>query len=893
MSDLESKNTQKRSTLGLKGHKLSISSKGGPSLGLKSKHMHLDREASSSKSGTVVVVTKARSKSIASHDAQDDGLTDYERQTRMAALHKAAEEKLHSNVASAEELVSEEQNADLSSDVEEDQNAVLHTEGSEVASEEGSVSSSQKGAEKVIEKHGRTTTAVESVFINSGKIRNLDHFGRKKQSKESGGDSQAAINDTTKSRLASVAKDVVKSADGESVREINQDGYHAKHSGDKKKFLVDDEREVVVNRKKELYNEQKKKKLSIEQIMQLDDESEVETVLSKPRGIRSIRRMQNQGAVQRKVTREKISKAVKVSDTISVEELALRASEKTATIIKALMGLGVMANKNQSIDFETAELVLVELGHTIQRDVSQDVEENIVESIKADDADVKLKLRSPIVTIMGHVDHGKTSLLDAYRQSRVVEGEAGGITQHIGAYQVECKGNKITFLDTPGHAAFTAMRLRGAMATDIVILIVAADDGVMEQTIEAISHAKAAGVPIIVAINKIDKPQADAAKVRTQLLSYDLIPEDMGGDTMVVEISAKTGINLDTLLESILLQAEVLELKAPYDRSAVGVVVESRLEKGQGIVTTVLVKKGTLKKGDIMVVGSTYGRIRTIYNDMGTAIAAVLPSMPAEVIGLENSPIAGDEFIVVSDEKTARDIVEFRIEQQKHANAETSIRKQVSLEEMFSSVTDSKKTLNVIVKADVHGSAEAIVSSLNKIESDAVEVNVVHQGVGGISESDVTLAQASHAIVVGFNVRATGQAVELAKVSGVDIRYYSIIYELLDEIKAAASGLLAPIRREVVTGTAEVREVFDLTKYGKVAGCYVLDGVIKRSAYARVIRDNVVIYQGELKALKRFKEDVKEVKAGQECGISFEKYSDLKAKDKIEACYIIEEQQHL
>lgn len=649
-----------------------------------------------------------------------------------------------------------------------------------------------------------------------------------------------------------------------------------------------EEREVVVNRKKEKADKKSSKKITISQLLQFEEDKDE---INMPRGIKAIAQMRkaNRGIISstKPVAREKVIRDVIITEGMTVQELAASMAEKASAVIKVLMNLGVMATMNTPLDAATAEIVVTEFKHNPFMDVRSNRDEIKIQEIKATPQGAEVRTRPPIVTIMGHVDHGKTSLLDAYRQSKVVEGEAGGITQHIGAYQVDCNGHKITFLDTPGHAAFTAMRLRGAKSTDIIILIVAADDGVMEQTIEAINHAKAAKVPIIVAINKIDKPKADPAKVRSQLLVHDLVPEEMGGDVMVVEISATEKINLNALLEAILLQAEFLDLKVCYDKPAVGVVVETHVEKGKGVVATLLIKEGKLKNGDIMVAGSVFARIKHMFDDIGRTISNAEPSTPVRVVGFETAPIAGDEFVVTPDEKTAREILNVRLEREKVSS--TSQVKKLSLEEMFKASDAANKVLNVILKADTHGSAEAIAASLGKIAIENVEVKVLHQGVGGITESDITLAQACNSIVLGFNVRANSAAAEMAKTNGIDIRYYSIIYELLDEIAAAAQGMLAPKISEVITGMVEVREVFDLTKVGKVAGCYVTEGVIKKTSHVRLIRDNVIIHVGTLKALKRFKDNVKEVNSGFECGLSFERYDNIKVGDKIEAFDVVEE----
>lgn len=692
-----------------------------------------------------------------------------------------------------------------------------------------------------------------------------------------------------KSKVKSLDFIVKKSSVDSNRTEEERKGESAEYKNKNKvASYLGEEREVVVNRKKEKVEKKSNKKMTISQLLQFEEEKEE---VIAPRGIKAIAQMRKAnrgiGSNVKPVAREKVVRDVVAIEGMTVQELANAMAEKAAVVIKVLMNLGVVATINTPLDAATAELVVTEFKHRPVMDIKSNWDEIKIQEIKANTEDCQLDIRPPIVTIMGHVDHGKTSLLDAYRQSKVVEGEAGGITQHIGAYQVDCNGHKITFLDTPGHAAFTAMRLRGAKSTDIIILIVAADDGVMEQTIEAINHAKAAKVPIIVAINKIDRPKADPAKVRSQLLVHDLVPEEMGGDVMVVEISATEKINLNALLEAILLQAEFLDLKVCYDRPAIGVVVETHIEKGKGIIATLLIKEGKLKNGDIMVAGTSFAKVKHMFDDMEKTVNNAEPSTPVRVVGFETAPVAGDEFIVTPDEKTAREILNMRLEREKLGSA--SKVKKLSLEEMFKSSDSSNKVLNIILKADTHGSAEAIAASLAKISVENIAVKVLHQGVGGITESDITLAQACNAIVIGFNVRANSAAAEIAKVSGIDIRYYSIIYELLDEIAAAAHGMLAPKISEVVTGMVEVREVFDLTKVGKVAGCYVTEGVIKKTSHVRLIRDNVIIHEGTLKALKRFKDNVKEVNAGFECGLSFERYDNIKVGDKVEAFDVVEE----
>ncbi|MBI1275112.1 translation initiation factor IF-2 [bacterium] len=570
---------------------------------------------------------------------------------------------------------------------------------------------------------------------------------------------------------------------------------------------------------------------------------------------------------------------VTIPEQISVADLANRMAVRGVDVIKSLMKMGVMATPAQMIDADTAELIVSEFGHHPQRVTDADVEQELFGETEGSGT---LKPRAPVVTVMGHVDHGKTSLLDRIRQTNVVSGEAGGITQHIGAYQVTVpSGQKITFLDTPGHAAFTAMRARGAKVTDVVILVVAADDGIMPQTVEAINHAKAAGVPIVVACNKMDKPDANPQRVRQELMQYELIGEEFGGDIMIIDVSAKAGTNIDALLDAVLLQAEVLDLKADYDAPARGVVIESRMDKGRGTVATLLMQNGTLKQGDLVVAGAAAGYVRAILNDRGEQLQEAGPALPVEVLGLDETPVAGELFAVAEDEKQARDITEYR--KQKMKLQKTVDAPRITLDQLFTDGRAKVKELPLIVKADVHGSLEAIVGSLEKIESDEVKVRVVHSGVGAITESDIVLAKASNAVIIGFNVRANSQAKVLAEREKIDVQYFSIIYELIDNVKKALSGMLSPEFKEIMLGYAEIRQVFNITKVGKVAGAMVTQGLIKRNAKCRLLRDNVVIHEGSLKTLKRFKDDVKEVREGFECGIAFENYDDIRENDQVEA----------
>ncbi|MDO8837481.1 MAG: translation initiation factor IF-2 [Parvibaculum sp.] len=580
---------------------------------------------------------------------------------------------------------------------------------------------------------------------------------------------------------------------------------------------------------------------------------------------------------------QKIIRDVIIPEVITIQELANRMAERAVDVMKILMKQGIMLKITDVIDSDTAQLVAEELGHAVRRVAESDVEEGLV----GEDDSTESKLpRAPVVTVMGHVDHGKTSLLDALRKTDVAAGEAGGITQHIGAYQVNLSsGERITFLDTPGHAAFTSMRARGAKVTDIVVLVVAADDGVMPQTIEAINHAKAAGVPMIVAINKMDKPEADPTRVKNELLQHEVVVEDFGGDVLAVPISAKTGMGLDKLEETILLQAELLDIRANPDRPAEGIIVEAKLDRGRGPVGTVLVQRGTLRVGDIIVAGAEWGRVRALINDRSENVASAGPSEPVEVLGLGGAPEAGDVMSVVESEARAREVTEYRRRVQRDKRVGGG---RTSLDQMLSQLKEQdKKELPIVVKADVQGSAEAIVQALEKLGTDEVTARVIHVGVGGVTESDITLATASGAPVIGFNVRANTQARESAHQAGVEIRYYSVIYDLVDDIKAALSGMLSPELRETFLGNAEILEVFNISKVGKVSGCRVTEGVVRRGSSVRLIRDDVVVHEGKLSTLKRFKDEVKEVQSGQECGMAFENYQDMRKGDIIE-CFDVE-----
>ncbi len=624
-------------------------------------------------------------------------------------------------------------------------------------------------------------------------------------------------------------------------------------------------------------------KLTISQALDGDDEVQRGRSLAALRRAREREKERNKEQLSRS---EKVVRDVIVPEAITVGDLANRMAERSGDVIKAMMNMGVMATVNQTVDADTAELIATEFGHRIKRVSESDVEDALL--VQIDNDDKNQVTRPPVVTVMGHVDHGKTSLLDALRSTDVAAGEAGGITQHIGAYQVRLSGgDQITFLDTPGHEAFTAMRQRGANVTDVVVLVVAADDGIQPQTIEAINHAKAANVPIIVAVNKCDKEGVDPSRVKNQLLEHEIITEEFGGDVQAIEVSALKKTNLDALEEAILLQAEMLELTANPDRAAAGVIVEAKLEKGRGSVATVLIKTGTLRVGDVFVAGAESGRVRALLNDRGQQIDEAGPSMPVEVLGLTGTPQAGDEFAVLKDEAKAREIAEYR--QRKHRDSNSSIASRGTLEQMFDQIKAGEaQEFPVVIKTDVQGSLEAINSALEKMGTEEVKVRVLHGAVGGITESDVTLAASSNGVIIGFNVRANPQAREHARRDGVDIRYYSVIYDVIDDAKQVMSGMLAPEQRENFLGYAQIREVFAITKVGKVAGCMITDGVVRRGAKVRLLRDDVVIHEGDLKQLKRFKDDVREVQNGYECGMAFANYDDIKEGDVIE-CFEVQE----
>jgi translation initiation factor IF-2 len=830
---LDLKQTQKK-TLGLSSNKpLGVKL---PDLKLPTKDFAVNKKRGIG-AGTVVVVTKGKSTKDGS-DIHDDGrLTAQEKENRLNALRKAEK-----NWALSNEEKAEAQSAEIA---------------------KNTIDLAAKESEPTLRTHQHPP-----VIIDDNKIKNLDYLDKKEAPK-----------------VSPDVEEVVDQSNGAAKKESEdaQSTSDFRKKVEKPQVAIDDADDKKDSKKKKLVETRDSKKISLTQVFKLEQTDDVvETRITTIK--RSSRNKHKDNRFQRQ---EKIYREVKIPEEISIQELANRMTEKVGFVIKTLMKLGVIATINQNIDADTAELVVQELGHTPIRATDIEIEKILFQ--QEDDPKDSLEHRAPVVTIMGHVDHGKTSLLDALRSTDIAAGEHGGITQHIGAYKVLlAQGQSITFLDTPGHEAFTAMRMRGAKITDIVIIVVAADDGIKEQTIEAINHAKAAAVPIIVAINKIDKPGANIEKVKNSLLSHELIPEDMGGDVMVIPVSAKEKKGLDTLEDAILIQAEMLDLKVNYNRMAEGVVIESKVDKAKGAIATLLVQRGTLKVGDIAIIKDQYFKVRALIDDKGNKVDKSIPSTPVEVLGLDQAPDAGEKFIVVENEKLAKKIVEFQVyKEDKFISKNES---KPSFETLLKNQANSNlKTLTVILKADVHGSLEAIKASIQQLSNEEVELKIVHSFVGSIIESDMSLAKVTNSIVLGFNVRADGKTKKAASDLGIDIRYYSVIYDLIDDIKALINGLATPIQKEKIIGYAQIRQVFDVTKFGKVAGCMVTEGLIKRKASARLLRDNVVVYDGKLSALKRFKDDMKEVKAGFECGISFEKFHDIKVNDVFEAYEIVEE----
>ncbi|MBS0236611.1 MAG: translation initiation factor IF-2 [Proteobacteria bacterium] len=823
----------------------------------------------------VVVVTKNSVQNKHGVRSDNDGLTEHERRQRLAVLKQAGMRKQndgyprphHTRAPMAAPPSSTEQ--ELSTETKSLDTGELHgTPASEQA--EGNIG----------HKTGTGRSPDNKPRYNDhgarGKVRNLDKVGRHHQ------------NAQTPAATPATAQPAKRHEDANKATVEERSKFKKKDTGRNTEVA---EREISINRRagqvKRMHKDISANDLNTLDVSGGDDDTEVG--MRRGRSLSSIKRARERARRQHEEnrTKEKIVREVLLPEFITVQELSNRMAEKATDVMKSLINMGMMVTINQPIDADTAEIIVTEFGHTIKRVSDADIERNLLAEVFDETQD--MKTRPPVVTVMGHVDHGKTSLLDALRETDIAAKEAGGITQHIGAYQVTLQnGRHITFLDTPGHEAFTAMRSRGARVTDIVVLVVAADDGIMTQTIEAINHAKSAEVPIIVAINKMDKPDANPTRVKNELLMHNLIPEEMGGDTIVVEVSAKAKQGLDRLEEVILLQADVMDLQAGQGKQVSGVVIESQMDKGRGPVATLLVQAGTLKAGDIVVAGTAYGKIRALLNDHGRNIPQALPSMPVEVIGLSSVPSAGDQFVVTPNEKMAKDVVELRTNKERQKRLLANSR--LSMEQMFANAgAAGAKEVNVIIKADTKGSAEAIATSLTKLSTDEVVVKIAHSGVGGVTESDVSLASACKAVILAFNVRSSNQARDLAKTNSIDIRYYSIIYNLIDDVKAAMSGMLSPIVREEYLGTAEIRQVFNITKVGKVAGCFVTDGLMRRNASVRLIRDNVVIHDGKLKILKRFKEDVREVRTGLECGMSFDHYEDIKVGDNIE-CYELKEE---
>ncbi|WPX96810.1 translation initiation factor IF-2 [Candidatus Bandiella euplotis] len=850
--DKTSSKQQQKKTLGLSGKPLGLKL---PAAKLAPGEFAITKQQRGKGAGTVVVVTKSKSaKDGVPYGMEDDKLTSQEKENRLNALRQAEKTWALSSGDKKNEPEETKTEAVESADIKE------------TSSEENIVELAKQEVKTPDEGNsGLDVKNIESfrsnVDISSNKLVDLNYIDRKK-----------SVGST-----ASVEKSEEKGADAKKTTEF-------KRKGEKANIVIDDtEEEKRGVKKKKGVDAKDLKKFSLSQVFRLEqNEDAVETRVTTIR-----RNPRNKHKDSGSTKQEKVFREVKIPEEISVQELANRMTEKVGLVIKTLMKLGVVATINQSIDADTAELVVQELGHKPIR--ATDVEMEKILFHQEEDSESSLEPRAPVVTIMGHVDHGKTSLLDALRSTDVAAGEHGGITQHIGAYKVSLgQGQSITFLDTPGHEAFTAMRMRGAKVTDIVIIVVAADDGIKEQTIEAINHAKAAQVPIIVAINKIDKPGANIEKVKTSLFNYELVPEDMGGDTMVVLVSAKEKKGLDVLEESILIQAEMLELKANYNRRAEGVVIESKVDKTKGALATLLVQKGTLKIGDIVVIKDKYCKIRALIDDKGQRVPESIPSTPVEVLGLDQAPDAGEKFVVVENEKIAKKIVEF--EEYKEGKNISKNENKLSFETLLKNQANTNlKTLNITLKADVHGSLEAIKNSLQKLSNEEVEIKIVHSSVGSIIESDMSLAKVTNSVVLGFNVRADSKTKKAANDLGIEIRYYSVIYDLIDEVEGLINGLISPVHKEKIIGYAEIRQVFNITKFGKVAGCMVTEGTIKRKAFARLLRDNIVVYDGKLSALKRFKDDAKEVKAGFECGMSFEKFNDIKVNDIFEVYETVEE----
>lgn len=863
----DKKPEEKKKTLSLGGSKGTLSLKGGGSAGSAGGSGLVQQSFSGGRSKAVAVEVKRRKRTTDKASPQqpenqeastDAHLTEEEREARLRALELAKQEAEKREAEREQRRKEDEEFSQLRT---EDLKKRQEEEERRRKAEEDALKEAEAEANA-----GKSDKPLSKEDAREAEKRKLEQIEANRIAEQQAKQEQAT-NKFSNYRSSSDSDD-----DGMSYRDKIKKAAEAKKP----------------SKPKGGFDDRKGGKLTVAQVLNQDYERDRGPSMAARKRALQKERMKSRGPVEpaKKQVREVI-----LPETITVQELSNRMAEKSTNVIRELMKMGIMATVNQSIDADTAELIISEFDHKVKRVTEADVELGIHGE---DDTDAELLPRAPVVTIMGHVDHGKTSLLDAMRQTDVVSGEAGGITQHIGAYQVKVpSGKKITFLDTPGHAAFTQMRARGADVTDIVVLIVSANDSVMPQTIEAIAHAKAANVPMIVAINKIDLPDANPTKIKQDLLQHEVIVEEMGGETLCVEISAKQKIGLDQLEEAILLQAEILDLKANPDRKAEAFVVETKVEKGRGSVATVLIQRGTLNKGDVFVTGSEWGRVRVMNNDQGKSIKTATPGMPVEVLGLNGTPEAGDDFVVVDSEAKAREIAEYRLRKKKELQSMQANKAQ-NMDMLFAAANaEGHKSLAVIIKGDVHGSVEAIMGSLAKIteENEDVDVTVIHNGVGGITESDVTLARASNAIILGFNVRANAQARDLASMENVRIQYYSIIYDAIDDIKGILGGMLEPKIREEYIGNAEIREVFNITKVGKIAGCYVTTGFVKRGAKVRLLRDDVVIHEGMLKTLKRFKDEVSEVKEGTECGMAFENYDDIKAGDTIECFDLISETQ--
>ncbi|MCH2037459.1 MAG: translation initiation factor IF-2 [Rickettsiales bacterium] len=815
----------------------------------------ISEEAANRKS---YATAETSSSSKVDESKDDELLTDSERDSRMRALREAGERQKKLEILEKEEKERLEQEQKSLSEAKAKEAAEAALEAEENAKKE------KLEAEKAENAKASNNTSTEAQPLTTSK----DETSKPKpQNKAHKKEAVKPIKESSKIVLSGASQEssYAKKEPSKPAKEYSQ------KENQNKKSRRDDN------------NRRRSGKITVIQALSGEQENEkVRSLASIKRAREKARRKELDGnGNQERTVREVI-----VPEVITVQELSNRMAVRGTDVIRSLMKMGMLVQLHDTIDADTAELIVSEFGHNIKRVLDSDIENVLLAPEEGEELP-----RAPVVTVMGHVDHGKTSLLDAIRSANIVSGEAGGITQHIGAYRVKVDPESegyVTFLDTPGHEAFTSMRLRGAHSTDIVVLVVAADDGIMEQTVEAINHARAADVPIIVAINKIDKPEADPNRVINELLQHEIVSESMGGEVMVVEVSAKERTNLDKLIEAIQLQAEILELKATEEGKARGVVVESRVDKGKGVVATVLVQSGTLQKGDILVAGLASGRVRAMGDEHGNNVEEAKPSVPVEILGLDEAPEAGEQLYVVDSERSAKDVIDYRIKRARDLKS-ASESKGNSLESLFSRASgEGVKELPLIIKSDVHGSSEAIVNSLTKLSNDEVAVKVLHSATGAITESDVTLANASNAMILGFNVRANNAAKMAAESEGVRVRYYSIIYDLVNDIKSMLSNMLEPEIKEKYIGNATVRKVFSIGKQGKVAGCYVTDGIIKRGAGVRLIRDNVVIHEGKLKTLRRFKDDVKEVSSNYECGIAFENYDDTKVDDVIEAFELIE-----